>query len=236
MKIQTYNDIEVETLRATPNPSSLILAAVRLTQTKEIEESKNTSKSLLEFLITADHQSVLEHVSMTFALREVSRSLLAQITRHRMGSFTSASQHYSDYRDMPMVVHPDHVDEFEERWLVSVDEEPEEAWVRSAIDTALQDYKQMIDNGVPAYEARQILPNACAVNIIWTVNLRSLLNFFEQRLCHRNTYEMELTAKKVLHEVYQYWPEFADLCGPRCWLDTCNQGKMTCGKSYKRIK
>lgn len=160
-----------------------------------------------------------------------------------MGSFTSASQHYSNYADMPMVVHPDHVAQFEEALYDDFDTHVEQAerddgvnTDMSGLEVALCEYNQMIENGVPAYEARQILPNACAVNIIWTVNARSLVNFFEQRLCKRNVDEMQILAHKVWQQIHEYWPELAGLCGPRCWLSTCNQGKMQCEeKKYERL-
>jgi len=201
---------------------------------KKILLDKDISLKTLKFVVDAGHTSVLEHVQIVFALESVSRSFLAQITRHRMGSFTSASQHYADYRDMPTVVHPDYVDEFTEQ--VYQTDDPDLVIGLSALEVAMVDYVQMIKNGVPAEEARQILPNAAAVNIIWTVNARSLLNFFEQRLCKRNVAEMQIVAQKIWAEVYNYWPEFAELCGPYCYpTGECNQRKMGCGEPYERV-
>jgi len=232
MKLQTYDDIKVQLLRTTSRPSDLVKTAMNLTMNAEIESLGPCSRRSLEYLIQAQHTSLLEHVSMTFSILGVSRSLLAQLTRHRMSSFTSASQHYTDYRDMPMVVHPDHVDEFAEPFI---DFSHAEGGVASALEIGIRDYVQMVANGVPIYEARQLLANAAAVNIIWTVNARSLLNFFQQRLCKRNVPEMQTVAAKVWSAVYDYWPEFADCCGPYCYpTGKCNQGRMTCGSPYTR--
>jgi thymidylate synthase ThyX len=150
-----------------------------------------------------------------------------------MSSFTSASQHYSDYTDMPMTVHPQCRAEFEEAYVKNPDPYGQGARI-TPLEFVLCDYVAMVDNGVPIYEARMILPNASTVNIIWTVNARSLLNFFEQRLCKRNVDEMTIVANKIWDETYNWWPEYANLCGPACWLGKCNQGKMTCGSSYER--
>ena len=156
---------------------------------------------------------------MTFAINGVSRSLLAQLTRHRMSSFTSASQHYADYSDMPMVVGEQLADNSE---------------AESCLNWALRGYSRLAYDGVPIEEARQVLPNACAVNILWTVNARSLLNFFTQRLCKRNVEEMLTFASKVFDEVDNYWPEYAALCGPFCYMNggDCNQGKMSCNEPF----
>lgn len=240
--LKTYNDMEVSLLHKTPNPGQTVLTAVKLTQSKMIEPTVvGASEKLLRFLTEAEHTSVLEHVNMCFGIEGVSRAFLAQITRHRMASYTSASQHYSNYADMPMVVHPDHVDEFKEYQfthchtvdaLVMDDEYVIE--YDTALEIASKDYNQMVENGVPIYEARMILPNAATVNLMWTINARSLATFLAQRLCKRNVAEMHMFAVKVLDLLNEYWPEYAAVIGPQCRTDWCKQGKMSCGEPYAR--
>ena len=130
-----------------------------------------------------------------------------------------------------MVVHPDHLVTFAARECVYASEES-----ANELEVALQGYESLVDHAnVPPEEARQILPNACAVNIIWTVNARSLLNFFEQRLCKRNVAEMQIVAKKIYDVVEAYWPEFAECCGPYCYPSgQCNQRHMSCGEPYDK--
>ena len=233
MKILTYDQAVVYRAQETPFPGQLIQGAMDLTMKTRATFEKSVSTTSLKFLIEAGHTSILEHVCYTFVLENVSRSFLAQITRHRMGSFTSASQHYTDYRDMPMVVSKTHRAEFEESLYFLGDSD----YALTAFEVAARDYVQMIDIGVPIEEARQVLPNAAAVTIMWTVNARSLLNFFEQRLCKRNVEEMQIVAQKVWLAVHNHWPEFAELCGPYCFPSgQCNQGKMSCGMPYTRVK
>ena len=221
-KIQTYDDMEVSLVRSTQSPAQLVKAACDLTQTKEFHLGNTATGPLIKFLIKAGHGSVLEHCSLTFVITGMSRSFLAQITRHRIGSFTSSSQHYADHSDMPMVLHPD--------W--DQDGDIAEAYTE-AIRFAVKSYEKLIQYGVPIYEARQVLPNACAVNLLWTVNTRSLINFMQQRLCKRNVTEAVTAATKVRLEVYKWWPELADLMGPPCYpTGKCNQGKMSCGDPY----
>ena len=232
MKILTYDDSKVTLLRATEYPGTVVQAALKLTMSKELHiTARMVSQKTLQFVVDAGHTSVLEHITFTIALENVSRSFLAQITRHRMGSFTSASQHYADYRDMPMVVHPSYVDQFKSREHNDSTGEPS-----NEFEIALLGYEGLIDNSnIPPEEARQVLPNACAVNILWTVNARSLLNFFEQRLCKRNVAEMQIVARKVYDVIEDYWPEFAECCGPYCYpTGECNQGKLSCGEPYDK--
>ena len=53
-------------------------------------------------ILSSGHHSVLEHVSFTFSIEGVSRSLLAQITRHRIASFSVQSQRYVDMANAPI--------------------------------------------------------------------------------------------------------------------------------------
>ena len=143
---------------------------------------------------------------------------------------------------MPMVVHPDYIAKFrgadytvqsDIEYAYEHDKEPPPPM--SALETSLHEYNYLVDNGVPIYEARQVLPGAAAVNLIWTVNARSLVNFFTQRLCYRNVDEMQIFAERILERVTSWWPEFGGLMGPHCYTHgECNQGRMSCGQKYTR--
>lgn len=95
-------------------------------------------------------------------------------------------------------------------------------------------YKYMIDNGVPKEEARQILPNAAAVNMLMTWNARSLLNFFEQRCCNRNVEEMRIFANRLRRALMTKWPKLVVHMGPQCHIKRCKQGHMKCSEEYWR--
>ena len=219
MKLQTYNDVQVEIIRATPYPGELVRFALDTTMKKTEEaETEAISEKTLKFLMDAEHTSVLEHVNFTFFLSGVSRAFLAQITRHRIGSFTSASQHYQDYRDYPMTIHP----------------KVDFAAFENTLEEILGTYEWLVDKKeVKPEEARMILPNASTVNIIWTVNARSLANYFKLRMCKRNVEEMRIVTNKILLAVDRHWTDFAMVVGPPCYTHgKCNQGRMSCGKPF----
>ena len=150
-------------------------------------------------------------------LTGVSRSFLAQITRHRIMSPTSASQHYQDYRDWPIVI------------------SPKKLMQQPMIDFCKQSfekYEYMVDQDLPKEEARQVLPNAAAVNMLMTWNARSMLNLFRQRCCNRNVDEMRIFANRFRQIMMTYWPKIIQNCGPPCYTNDCNQGKMRCKEGY----
>ena len=209
-KYLTYRDMEIIVIRSTAVPINVVGMACSLTQKQGIE-NKADSK-LIKYLFTANHTSPFEHCYITLLIKNVSRSFLAQITRHRMGSFTSASQHYQKYDNYPNILDPRMVDM--------------EA-VTHICNQADSTYEWIISNGIPKEEARQILPNAKAVNLLWTVNARSLINFFNQRLCKRNVREMRMFAESLLTTCIDWFPDLFIWVGPDCkTLGGCTQGRM----------
>jgi thymidylate synthase (FAD) len=213
-KMKTYNDLKITVIQQTEDPRRLIAYACSLTQKKEIPKdvSMYDTNGLVRYLFEANHTSPFEHCYITVLIENISRSFLAQITRHRMGSFTSASQHYTTYDTFPNVLDPEALTM---------------GGVVDFLNNCDEMYKYLIGVGIPKEEARQVLPNAKAVNLLWTVNARSLINFFNQRLCKRNVQEMYQFALKF-HNVCMLWmPELFDLVGPDCEVwGGCTQGKM----------
>ena len=225
VKIQTYEDMEVLVKWATPNPGEEIREALTNTMydlTKLTDEPDScVSAKLLHFLFKAEHDSVLEHAVISFIITGASRSWLAQITRHRMASMTSSSQHYQDYTDYPFIVHKNMADN---------------AYANAVFKSTLYSYEKCLESGMPKEEARQVLTNAMAVNFKWTINARSLYNFMRLRMCLRNVAEIRVFCDKVLSLVKVWWPEYANILGPPCYTDgKCNQGFMSCGKEYHKM-
>ena len=99
-----------------------------------------------------------------------------------------------------------------------------------ALHAANNGYNDLVFFGYKPEEARQVLPNAKAVNILWTINARSLINFLNLRLCKRNTKEMLTFANRV-HELCNSWYyDLFSLIGPDCKIrDKCTQGHMKAG-------
>lgn len=226
MTIKSYNDIQVKTKWATPNPGGEIREALTNTMVDVSilakEPEGTVSSKLLDFLFKAEHSSTVEHAVISFMIYGASRSWLAQITRHRIASMTSSSQHYQDYRDYNYVIHPDYTKRDD---------------IQMFLEDAVYGYALLIERNIPKEEARQVLPNAMAVNLKWTVNARSLYNFMRLRMCLRNVTEIRVFCDKIFPLVQQWWPEYADILGPPCYTDgKCNQGFMACGKEFKHVK
>ena len=91
---------KVTLLTHTPMPEQTIAAAAKLcysaAEIDKIYEGLTPEKtaSFVEMLSEIGHESPIEHASFTFGIEGVSRSFLAQVTRHRMASFSVQSQRY----------------------------------------------------------------------------------------------------------------------------------------------
>lgn len=132
---------------------------------------------LFRHIVGSGHTSTLEHINFTFAIEGVSRVLLAQLTRHRVGfGFSVQSQRYvSDSSDKKKggfkYVLPPKIEEKGEA----------AAYYERLMETLQTAYDHLIDLGVPREDARFVLPNAAATNITMTANLRALLSFYSKR-------------------------------------------------------
>ena len=79
-------------------------------------------------------------------------------------------------------------------------------------------------------DARYVFPNACETKIVFTMNARSLMNFFHHRCCDRAQWEIRTMAEKMVNEVKKVAPILFKNAGPSCVAGPCPEGKMCCGK------
>ena len=223
--------MHVELLYHTPDPERAIATAARLCYAPvgaaELMETmpEERVKSVLTTIMSSGHFSTLEHASYTFAIDGVSRALTHQLVRHRIASFNQQSQRYVKFKDGVAVVKP-----------ASVTASPEtEAVFDEAIEACVTAYRKLLDAGVPAEDARYLLPNAAESKIVVTMNVRELLHFFSLRCCNRAQWEIREMAHRMLELARPTAPfVFADAGAP-CVRGACPEGKMTCGHPYPRV-
>lgn len=224
--------IKVVLLNSTPNPDQVIKTAGTLTMKRVPVYGEDDSKLPMR-LVRMNHTSVLEHVGFTFMVEGASRAFLAQITRHRMASYTSGSQHYQDHSGFPYIEVPS-LKGRKELW-VSTPQDPLNAKVQyTELMEHIDDiYQELLRAGVPKEEARYILPNACRNNLMITINARSLLNLLNLRTCNRNVLEMRLVAEVMRLLVVRVFPNLFQHVGPDCLMKgECSQGSMRCKPRY----
>ena len=247
--------LHVELLQHTGDPEKIISAAAKLCYSSsgvaDILDGLDAEKvqKFLNMLMDLGHESPIEHVSFTFGIEGVSRSLLAQITRHRIASYSVKSQRYVKEGQFEFITPP----------AISQDEKAHKLYL-SAMESAQKTYNELADMLSEQYltenlaagmaekqaknqaekkaieDARFVLPNACETKMIVTMNARSLMNFFHHRCCSRAQWEIRALADEMLRLVKEVAPTLFALAGPSCVVGPCPEGKMTCGKAAEMRK
>ena len=102
--------------------------------------------------------------------------------------------------------------------------------VRDAMETIWKAYRDLEEMGIPAEDARYLLPNGCTTNITVTMNARELLHFFSLRCCSRAQWEIREMADRMLEICRDVSPVIFKDAGPPCVRGPCPEGKLSCGK------
>lgn len=184
----------------------------------EIVEDINSEK-VLSRIVGMGHHSVIEHAVFTFSVEGVSRALTHQLVRHRVASYSQQSQRYVSMKE-PSFVTPHTVQDDPEALKVFEDTMAE-IWAA---------YGKLESMGIPAEDARYLLPNGCTTNITITMNARELLHFFSLRCCNRAQWEIREMADKMLELCREVSPVIFRDAGPPCVRGPCPEGKLSCGK------
>lgn len=242
--------MEVKLLTYTPEPEKIIAASAKLCYSEsgidDLLEGLSEEKTVkfVEMLSSIGHESPIEHVSFTFGIEGVSRSFLAQMTRHRIASFSVQSQRYVKTNEFHYVIPPEIAQDNEANNIYN-------DFMNNAIDTYnkladILEKKHYIEflktesNEKTAKskaekkaieDARFVLPNASETKMVVTMNARSLLNFFRLRCCNRAQWEIKAVADEMLKLCCSVAPTIFKNAGPSCVKGACSEGKMSCGKA-----
>jgi thymidylate synthase (FAD) len=186
----------VKLIAFTPDPVGV--CALAASQCYCSEPKASTVKACIK----SGHESIIEHANFTFEITEVSRALLAQLTRHRIGwSYSVRSQRYVEQERDEYVI-PE-----------SVESSPEALKIyKDAMAAAHDAYKTLLDAGIRREDARMLLGQGYTTDLIVTANARSLRHFFNLRLDKRAQWEIRELAEHMFELVYKIAPElFEDL-------------------------
>ncbi len=241
--------MNVKLLAYTPAPERTVACAAKLcyaaADIDTVMDGLTDEKagSFLDMLTEIGHESPIEHASFTFGIEGVSRSLLAQITRHRLASYSVQSQRYVKESSFEFVVPPEiaAMPEARREFLMAM-EEDQRHYERLTELLQRKHETEFLAEGLCEKEARRkaekkaiedarfVLPNACATKLICTMNARSLMNFFTHRCCNRAQWEIRELAVEMLKLVREAAPNMFRKAGPPCLRGSCPEGKMSCGK------
>ncbi len=240
----------VTLLAYTPDPARTVACAAKLcyssSSINDLREGLTDEKvkSFVEMLSDLGHASPIEHASFTFGIEGVSRSLLAQITRHRIASFSVKSQRYVSEGGFEYVTPPEIANDPEALKIFEKSMADAQKSYDALTDILKEKHKKTflaegkdektanrMAQKKAIEDARFVLPNACETKMVVTMNTRSLLNFFSLRCCNRAQWEIREVANLMLKLAYSVAPELFKSAGPACVRGKCSEGSMSCGKA-----
>jgi thymidylate synthase (FAD) len=162
---------------------------------------------LIGNVIESGHGSTIEHIVFTFGISGVSRTLSHQLVRHRAGvAFDQQSQRYVTFKGG--------------EFPYTVPESVKKAGLAGDLDAEFDRlaalYDRLVQAGVPAEDARFVLPNATNTNFKVTVNLLELLHIADLRLCTRAQWEFRKVVALMRAEVMRQLPMLGRYMQPKC--------------------
>jgi thymidylate synthase (FAD) len=177
---------------------------------QKIKTEKISHERIRSFIgerLKTGHASPLEQVVFWFAISGVSRSLSHQFVRHRIGiSFEQQSQRYVKFKENQLAfVLP-------QSWeRASLDDE-----FRELLSRTSELYEKALKAGIPAEDARFVLPNAAPTNFHVMVNFAEMLHICDLRLCVRAQWEIRRMVAMMRAEIKRVLPEIAVFLQPKC--------------------
>ena len=245
--------MNVKLISCTPEPEKIVAAAAKNCYSGASVDAimdgltEDAIASFMDRLAEIGHESPLEHASFTFAIEGVSRSLLAQITRHRIASFSVQSQRYVRQKGFEYVVPPEIEAVPAAKTLFQLAMKADQKVYEELTETLMGKYiPELIASGVSEKEAyrraekkaiedaRYVFPNACTTKIVMTMNARELRHFFRLRCCNRAQWEIQELADKMLALCTEAAPHLFQNAGAPCDHGVCTEGKMSCGQPRRR--
>ena len=150
-------------------------------QSKSREDS---AEQFVRMLIKRGHESVLEHVSLTFRVI-CDRAIMAELTRHRLASFSVESTRYVKYDKLEVIAPTPHKSINLEDWGKSIRE-------------ANKRYGFMLSGGCPPEQARAVLPLCLKSELYMTANLREWRHILKLRTSKQAHPQMREVANQIL--------------------------------------
>lgn len=205
----------VQLIAATPNPEQICGVAAMVCRHADEAQSNVAEEYDNDRLIklcmeckNSGHLSVFEHASFTFFISGISRVCSHQLVRHRLASYTQASQRAEIGDDVGYIM---------PSTIAGATERTYDIHCKNAVKL----YNTLLMYDVPKEDARFVLPQAFTTSIVVTMNARELLHFFELRLCEKAQWEIRELANEMLDQVKPAFPLLFEDAGPTCKYRPC---------------
>ena len=171
-----------------------------------------TSEKLIRYLISHSHWSPLEMVTACLEI-ETTRDIARQILRHRSFSFQEFSQRYADpTKDLDFVIRETRLQDKKNRQnsIKSENKDLNIEWEKrqkQVIDSAIENYKWAVENGIAKEQARAVLPEGNTISRLYmNGTLRSWIHYIQLRASHGTQKEHTEIAKACAEVISKIFP------------------------------
>ena len=164
---------------------------------KKIKLTFHSDEAFVKQLIKIGHLGVLEHITFTFHISEISRCCSHQLVRHRIASYLQMSNRHTKPNREDYVI-PTSIRKTKYENVANA--------YADSINDSYSKYGKLIDMDVPIEDARYVLPPAFFTHISMTMNLRQILHFLELRLTKDAQHEIRELACKIFDICYEKYP------------------------------
>lgn len=201
-KIQNHKNLTFSVQLKHYTPLSVCVSAIRTCWDSFDKANPKADLELIERVGNKlRHKSVLEHLSYSFELKGISRACLAELTRHRMASYSVKSTRYTlkELKKQQPFLPIDNANlERASKWVVFTQDDE----TNNAIIHSLDRLRELLVNGKSNDVAKYALPEAYRTNLYMTINARSLQNFLELRTSKQALFEI----RKLAFAIYANLP------------------------------
>jgi len=220
--------VDITLVKWTDQPINTVYAAAKLctnqldyweNMIESVDVHDKIKRKLIQLVVDSGHHSVLEHINLTFSIAGISRASGRQLLRSRIASFTEKSQRYVNMNNASFIKPVSIFNNIEADLMFD-----------SVISHIKHTYNRMLEIGVPKEDARSLLPNATATDLVETINFRELMHICNTRLCTTAQAEIRGVVQLMKEAVKECLGEFwSDMLVPKCVsIGRCNE-KDGCG-------
>ncbi len=206
--------MKVVLVRHTYNADQLAAIAAKVCYSnqsiEDMDMDEQYREKLIRRVVKSGHHSVLEHVVFTYSIEGISRVATHQLVRHRIASYSQQSHRYTAIKRESFVI-PQSI----------ADNEEAQKLYNEMLDKTVETYEKLVEMDIKKEDARFVIPQGVASNILVTMNARELIHFFRLRCCVRAQWEIREAAIEMLKLAKKHAPVIFEDSGPACVKGRC---------------
>ncbi|GIU69190.1 MAG: thymidylate synthase [Candidatus Woesearchaeota archaeon] len=169
-------------------------------------ESRGNPEEFIKKLIERGHESVIEHINFTVKFT-TNRGVTHELVRHRIASYSQESTRYCNYNGEMKFIYPVWVNKSFEDWVLEGCEtlSSDGEFYASCVEAANR-YRSLLSKGWRPEEAREVLPNALATDIVVTANAREWRHIFKLRTSNKSHPQIRFLMTALLLSFSTMYP------------------------------